>query len=77
MSIQFGNYKILFIGILLTLFIYCGRLVLCYFIIPKGTSISEAAMISVIVPKGLAAAVLAEVLMHRGGRRAIAYVDLN
>ncbi len=64
MSIQFGNIKVLFIGIILTILIYFGRLILCRFITSKETSISEAAMISFIIPKGLAAAVLAEVPMH-------------
>ena len=66
MSIQFGNFKILFFGILLTFFIYGGRLILTKLIISKNTPGSEAAMISFIIPKGLAAAVLAEVPMHMG-----------
>ena len=66
MSIQFGNGKILFIGIILTGLIYIGRLALCKILIKKNTPISEAAMISFIIPKGLAAAVLAEVPMHMG-----------
>ncbi len=66
MSIQFGNSKILFIGILLTILIYGGRLLLSRLLISRETPISEAAMISFIIPKGLAAAVLAEVPMHMG-----------
>ena len=66
MSIQFGNTKILFIGILLTILIYGGRLLLSRLLISRETPISEAAMISFIIPKGLAAAVLAEVPMHMG-----------
>ena len=66
MSIQFDNFKILFIGILLTLLIYGGRLLLSRVLISRETPISEAAMISFIIPKGLAAAVLAEVPMHIG-----------
>ena len=58
MSIQFGNFKILFIGILLTVLIYGGRLLLSRIFISKETPNSEAAMISFIIPKGLAAAVL-------------------
>ena len=64
MSIQFGNLKILLIGIILTALFYFSRLILCRFITSKETPISEAAMISFIIPKGLAAAVLAEVPMH-------------
>ena len=66
MSIQFGNIKILFFGILLTFLIYGGRLILTRLIISKNTPGNEAAMISFIIPKGLAAAVLAEVPMHMG-----------
>jgi len=66
MSIQFGNLKVLLTGLVLTLLIYTGRLILCRFIISKGTSVTEAAMISFIIPKGLAAAVLAEVPIHMG-----------
>jgi len=66
MSIQFGKGKILFFGILLTFLIYGSRLILTRLIIPKNTPGNEAAMISFIIPKGLAAAVLAEVPMHMG-----------
>ena len=41
-----------------------GRLLLSRILTAKDTSASEAAMISFIIPKGLAAAVLAEVPMH-------------
>ena len=51
MSIQFGNSKILFIGILLTILIYGGRLLLSRLLISRETPISEAAMISFIIPK--------------------------
>ena len=66
MSIQFGNVKILFLGLLLTFLIYGNRLILTRLIISKNTLNNEAAMISFIIPKGLAAAVLAEVPMHMG-----------
>ena len=66
MSIQFGKPMILLFGIFVTVIIYVGRLILCRLITSKYTPISEAAMISFIIPKGLAAAVLAEVPMHMG-----------
>ena len=53
-------------GIILTLLIYSGRLILCRILTPRDTPTSEVAMISFIIPKGLAAAVLAEVPMHMG-----------
>ncbi|SVD96644.1 uncharacterized protein METZ01_LOCUS449498, partial [marine metagenome] len=55
MSIQFGNVKILFLGLLLTFLIYGNRLILTRLIISKNTLNNEAAMISFIIPKGLAA----------------------
>jgi len=64
MSIQFGNIKVLFLALVLSILIYGGRFLLSRILISKNTSISEAAMISFIIPKGLAAAVLAEVPMH-------------
>ena len=66
MSIQFRNLKVLLMGIFLTGLIYFGRLILCRLLTPKDTPIAETAMISFIIPKGLAAAVLAEVPMHMG-----------
>ena len=66
MSIQFGYLNILFLGVLLTFLIYGIRLILTRLIISKNTPANEAAMISFIIPKGLAAAVLAEVPMHMG-----------
>ncbi len=64
MSIQFTNFKVLFFGITLTLVIYLGRLLLSKLMIPKEVPLTDKAMISFIIPKGLAAAVLAEVPMH-------------
>ena len=65
-SIQFGNFKIMIMGAILTAIIYSCRLILCRFLVTKNTHVSEAAMISFMIPKGLAAAVLAEVPMHMG-----------
>ena len=64
MSIQFSNFRILIISIVITILIYTGRLILCKLLLSKEISTKEAAMISFIIPKGLAAAVLAEVPTH-------------
>ena len=66
LSIQFGNMKIIIISILLTFLIYGGRLILSKLLLDRETPLIEAAMTSFIIPKGLAAAVLAEVPMHMG-----------
>ena len=72
-SIQFSDVKILITGLILTLIIYFGRLLLSRLIIPKATPIYEAAMMSFVIPKGLAAAVLAEVPLHMN----LTYQNLN
>ena len=64
MSIQFGNFRVLIIGLILTLLIYLSRIILCRFLLSKETLISEVSLISFIIPKGLAAAVLAEMPNH-------------
>jgi NhaP-type Na+/H+ or K+/H+ antiporter len=65
-SIQFGEVKILLFALILTFLIYGSRLVLTRIIVNKNTTVLDASLISMIVPKGLAAAVLAEVPMHMG-----------
>jgi NhaP-type Na+/H+ or K+/H+ antiporter len=52
------------IGLVLTIIIYASRLLLVKYLASKDTSPREAALISFIVPKGLAAAVLAEIPIH-------------
>jgi NhaP-type Na+/H+ or K+/H+ antiporter len=52
------------IGLVLTIIIYTSRLLLVKYLVSKDTSTREAALISFIIPKGLAAAVLAEIPIH-------------
>ena len=65
-SIKFGQIYLLSIGLVLTMGIYFSRLILVKYLAPKDTSKREAALISFIIPKGLAAAVLAEIPIHMG-----------
>ena len=63
-SIRFGQIYLMSIGLILTVAIYISRLLLVKYIASKDTSKREAALISFIIPKGLAAAVLAEIPIH-------------
>jgi len=65
LSIQFGNFFILVGGIIITLGIYAFRFLIVKFILPKTESVREAVLISSIIPKGLAAAVLAELPLFK------------
>ena len=63
-SIKFGQIYLMSIGLVLTIAIYISRLLLVKYLASKDTSKREAALISFIIPKGLAAAVLAEIPIH-------------
>jgi len=63
-SIKFGQIYFMSIGLVLTIIIYTSRLLLVKYLASKDTSPREAALISFIIPKGLAAAVLAEIPIH-------------
>jgi NhaP-type Na+/H+ or K+/H+ antiporter len=63
-SIKFGQIYFMSIGLILTIIIYASRLFLVKYLTPKETSQREAALIAFIIPKGLAAAVLAEIPIH-------------
>lgn len=65
LSIQFGNFFILIGGVLVTSAIYGCRFIIVRFILPKTESVREAVLISSIIPKGLAAAVLAELPLFK------------
>ena len=52
------------IGLVLTIIIYAFRLLLVKYLASTETTQREAALISFIIPKGLAAAVLAEIPIH-------------
>ena len=52
------------IGLILTIIIYLSRVFLVNNLLSKKTTKREAALISFMIPKGLAAAVLAEIPTH-------------
>ncbi len=65
-SIQFGKATIAFFGILMVLCIYATRLLITRLTLSRKTSVREAGIVSVMVPKGLAAAVLASIPLQKG-----------
>ncbi len=65
-SLNFDNIPILFLGLLLTLFIFAIRIPAVLFSIPKSTPKFDASIISVTVPRGLATAVLALIPLQKG-----------
>jgi len=78
-SIKFGQIYFMSIGLILTIIIYGSRLFLVKFLTPKETSQREAALIAFIIPKGLAAAVLAEIPIHMdlGDQAHLLFLDVQ
>jgi len=65
-SIHFTNMEIIYLGAILTALFYLARIVIVWFTIPRGIPASDAAIVSVMDPKGLAAAVLASMPLEAG-----------
>ena len=64
LSIEFGNFWYLLLGLFITISIYLVRLLITRFVITEDFTFSSAKLISFMIPKGLAAAVLAEYPVH-------------
>jgi potassium/hydrogen antiporter len=65
-SIHFGDMNIIYLGALITVIIYLSRIVMVWFTIPRNIPASDAAIVAVMEPKGLAAAVLASLPLQAG-----------
>jgi len=65
-SIHFTNMEIIYLGAVLTILMYLARIVLVWFTIPRNIPASDAAIVAVMEPKGLAAAVLATLPLEAG-----------
>jgi len=65
-SIHFTNMEIIYLGAALTVAIYLARIVIVWLTIPRSIPASDAAIVSVMEPKGLAAAVLAALPLEAG-----------
>jgi potassium/hydrogen antiporter len=66
MSLNFENFSILALGLLLTVFIFVIRIPAVILSLPRFTPKFDASIISVTVPRGLATAVLALIPLQKG-----------
>jgi len=65
-SIQFGRWKVILGGLLITVVLFLGRALVIRFAMPKRVTREDAMAMAVLIPKGLAAAVLASIPMQMG-----------
>lgn len=65
-SVKFGEVTTGITAILIVIFIYAARLLLTRFTVDKHVERRDASLISIMVPKGLAAAVLASIPLQQG-----------
>jgi NhaP-type Na+/H+ or K+/H+ antiporter len=65
-SIHFGNMNIIYFGAAITVTIYLARIGIVWLTIPRNIPASDAAIVSIMEPKGLAAAVLASLPLEAG-----------
>jgi hypothetical protein len=66
LSIKITDLWSVLLGFVLTLLIFAFRIPVVRFSVRRLTSVTDASLMSVIVPKGLAAAVLATVPLQQG-----------
>jgi cell volume regulation protein A len=66
LSIQLANAWWIFLGLVLTVIIFMIRIPVVWASMPRSTPVSDVSMAAVIVPKGLAAAVLASIPLQQG-----------
>ena len=65
-SIQFGRWKVILGGLLITVVLFLGRALVIRFAMPKRVTREDAMAMAVLIPKGLAAAVLASIPAQMG-----------
>jgi potassium/hydrogen antiporter len=65
-SLNFANFSVLALGLLLTIFIFAIRIPAVLLSLPKVTPKFDTSIVSVTVPRGLAAAVLALIPLQKG-----------
>lgn len=65
-SIHFANMDLIYLGAALTILFYLVRIVIVWLTIPRNLPREDAAIIAVMEPKGLAAAVLAAMPLEAG-----------
>ncbi len=65
-SLQLANWWLILIGLALTVLIFIIRIPVVKFTVLKSTPILDASMLAVVIPRGLAAAVLASIPFQQG-----------
>ncbi|MDO9549838.1 MAG: cation:proton antiporter [Methanoregula sp.] len=65
-SIHFSNMNVIYLGAAIIILIFLARIVMVWFTIPRCIPASDAAVVAVMEPKGLAAAVLASLPLQAG-----------
>jgi len=65
-SLQLASWWIVGAAVALTFIVLLVRLPVVRFIIPKATPVADASIIAIMIPKGLATAVLASIPLQRG-----------
>ncbi len=65
-SMEFNDVKSLLAGLAITFVLFGGRIVLTRFVMPKTASVFDKSITSMMIPKGLAAAVLAGIPLAEG-----------
>jgi len=65
-SLQLANWWLILVGLALTAIIYMVRLPIVKFAVLKSTPVLDASMLAVVIPRGLAAAVLASIPFQQG-----------
>ncbi len=65
-SLQLASWWVIWAGIALTFIVLLIRLPIVRFTIPKSTPVADASFIAVMIPKGLATAVLASIPFQQG-----------
>ena len=66
LSLQFTDVTLIGFGLVATLLVYIARPFLVRFLVPRDTSKRDASLMAIMVPKGLAAAVLASLPRQEG-----------
>jgi len=65
-SLELASWWVIWAGIALTFIILLIRLPIVRFTIPKTTTVADASIIAIMIPKGLATAVLASIPLQQG-----------
>jgi len=65
-SLQLANWWLILIGLALTVIVFIIRLPVVKFTVLKSTPVLDASMLAVVIPRGLAAAVLASIPFQQG-----------